>query len=128
MHIPLGRRAGIAGFALFAILVLMVPIVEYAAGPSSTLEACINPGNGGMRLVDAGVACHQNETRVQWNVTGPQGPQGPQGPAGPQGATGAQGLTGPQGAIGPQGLTASRVPQRADRLLFGFARRLVTPE
>jgi hypothetical protein len=64
-----------------------------------------------MRLVDAGVACHQNETRAQWNVTGPQGPEGPQGPAGPQGATGAQGLTGQQGATGPQGLTGAQGPE-----------------
>jgi hypothetical protein len=73
------RRAGVACFAVLALAVLAVPIVNYASGPSGVLEACINPGNGGMRLVDATTPCHNNETRVQWNVTGPQGPQGPPG-------------------------------------------------
>jgi hypothetical protein len=102
MNIANVRRAGLACLAALALAVLAVPIVNYASGPSGVLEACINPGNGGMRLVDANTPCHNNETRVQWNVTGPQGPQGPQGPAGPQGPVGPQG---PQGATGPQGLT-----------------------
>lgn len=103
MNTPYVRRVSITCLALVAVAVLAVPIAHLAASPSSVLEACINPGNGGMRLVDAGVACHANETRVQWNVTGPEGPMGPQGPAGPQGATGLQGLTGQTGATGPQG-------------------------
>ena len=32
-----------------------------------------------LRLVDASVACHANETRVSWNVAGPAGPAGPAG-------------------------------------------------
>src|SRR5690348_12249941 len=102
------RRAGLASFAVLALAVLAVPIVNYASGPSGVLEACINPGNGGMRLVDANTPCHNNETGVQWNVTGPQGPQGPQGPVGPQGPAGPQG---PQGATGPQGLTGPAGPE-----------------
>jgi hypothetical protein len=111
MSITFVRRAGIAGFALLALVVLMVPIVEYAAASPGVLEACINPGNGGMRLVDANVACHQNETRVEWNITGPQGPQGPQGAIGPQGSTGPQGQQGPQGNTGPAGLTGPVGPE-----------------
>ena len=107
MKITNVRRAGVACFAVLALAVLAVPIVNYASGPSTVLEACINPGNGGMRLVSANTPCHNNETRVQWNVTGPQGPQGPQGPVGPQGATGPQG---PQGSTGPQGLTGPAGP------------------
>ena len=106
MNITNVRRAGVACFAVLALAVLAVPIVNYASGPPTVLEACINPGNGGMRLVDASTPCHNNETRVQWNVTGPQGPQGPQGPVGPQGPAGPQGPqgnTGPQGLIGPIG-------------------------
>lgn len=66
----------------------------------STLTACINGGNGGMRLVAASEACHKNETRVSWNTDGPAGPAGPVGPTGPTGPTG---LTGPagSGASGP---------------------------
>jgi len=98
MNITNVRRAGVACFAVLALAVLAVPIVNYASGPSAVLEACINPGNGGMRLVDADAPCHNNETRVQWNVTGPQGPQGPvgpQGPAGPQGPPGVSASSGP---------------------------------
>ena len=72
-------RLGLAAFAVLALAVLAVPIAHLASGPSNVLEACVNPGNGGMRLVDSNTPCHNNETRVQWNIMGPQGPQGPQG-------------------------------------------------
>jgi len=119
------RRAGVACFAVLALAVLAVPIVNYASGPSDVLEACINPGNGGMRLVDANTPCHNNETRVQWNVTGPQGPQGPQGPIGPQGPVGPQGPAG-SSAGGPPYVwvcTPARYPQsgsntRADLYVY----------
>lgn len=64
-----------------------------AAAPlaAEVLEACINKGNGGMRLVAADAACHANETRIQWNVTGPAGPAGPAGPEGPAGPAGPAG-------------------------------------
>jgi hypothetical protein len=119
MNITSVRRAGLAAFVVLALAVLAVPIARVASGPSSVLEACINPGNGGMRLVDANTPCHDNETRVQWNVTGPEGPQGPQGsvgpqgpagPQGPQGNTGPQGLTGPAGPAGPAGSSADGPP------------------
>jgi hypothetical protein len=79
----------------FAVAVLMIPVAAFAADPPAVLEACINPGNGGMRLVSAGDACHKNETRVQWNVVGPQGETGPAGPQGPAGADGASAASGP---------------------------------
>jgi hypothetical protein len=89
------RRAGMAGFAVLAIALLAVPIALRAANTPSVLEACINPGNGGMRLVDASTACHNNETRVQWNIEGPAGPTGPTGPTGPAGPPGPSGSGGP---------------------------------
>lgn len=107
MNITFLRRAGIIGFAF---LVVAVPIALHAASTPGVLEACINPGNGGMRLVDSGVACHKNETRVSWNITGPAGPPGPTGPAGPTGATGPAGATGPTGATGPAGTTGPAGP------------------
>lgn len=107
MNITSVRRAAVACFAILALAVLAVPIVNFASGPSSVLEACINGGNGGMRLVDSNTPCHNNETRVQWNITGPQGPQGQQGAAGPQGLTGA---TGPEGPQGPAGSSAGGPP------------------
>ena len=60
---------------------------------SSTLIAC-EGHEGGLRLVSSASDCRHNETAVQWNVTGPTGPQGltgPQGPTGPKGPTGPAG-------------------------------------
>jgi hypothetical protein len=110
MSITFLRRAGIVGFAILALALLALPIALHAASTPNTLEACINPGNGGMRLVDAGVACHSNETRVQWSITGPQGPPGPTGPVGPIGPIGPAGPTGATGATGPIGPTGPAGP------------------
>lgn len=110
MRITSLRRAGIAGFAFLAFVLLAVPIALRAASTPGVLEACINPGNGGMRLVDSTTACHNNETRVTWNVTGPAGPAGPTGPTGPTGATGATGPAGPTGAAGATGATGATGP------------------
>src|SRR5262245_42308420 len=82
------RRAGIVGLGVVAVVLCLVLAKRVSASPSAMLEACINPGNGMMRLVDSSTPCHANETRVEWNVTGPQGPQGPQGPPGPAGSSG----------------------------------------
>jgi hypothetical protein len=118
MNTTISRRAGIACFAVLAVVFLAVPIAHLASAPPppTVLEACVNPGNGNMRLVDAGEVCHNNETRVQWNVVGPQGPAGPQGPVGqqgPQGATGPQGLTGDPGPAGPAGAAGPAGPAGA---------------
>ncbi|HYX68464.1 MAG TPA: hypothetical protein VE825_04985 [Terriglobales bacterium] len=87
------RRFGIAclGLALVAVVLLTVPPTRVKANSPGTLEACINPGNGMMRLVDTSVACHANETRVEWDIAGPAGPAGPPGPAGPAGPPGPAG-------------------------------------
>src|SRR3954470_16483512 len=58
-----------------------------------------------VRLVAADEACKPRESRVHWNVVGPQGPQGAVG------KQGVQGVTGPQGAVGPQGAEGTRGPQ-----------------
>jgi hypothetical protein len=63
---------------LFVLSLLLTASVGLAADPA-VIEACVNPGNGNLRIVDASVACHSNETRVQWNVAGPAGPPGPAG-------------------------------------------------
>jgi len=108
------KRSVIAGLTGVALLVLTVPILTLATSSPSVLEACINPGNGGMRLVDSSTACHNNETRVSWNITGPAGPPGPEGPTGPAGPPGPKGDTGaagPQGNTGPQGPKGDTGPQ-----------------
>ena len=85
MKMTFAHRTGITGLVLIALGLLVVPIARLATDDPTVLEACINPGNGGMRLIEASVACHKNESRVQWNVTGPIGPVGPPGPPGPPG-------------------------------------------
>jgi hypothetical protein len=110
MSITVMRRAGLASFGVLVIALLVVPIALRAANTPGVLEACTNPGNGGMRLVDSSQACHNNETRVEWNVTGPPGPVGPTGPIGPTGMTGATGATGPAGPTGATGANGPAGP------------------
>jgi hypothetical protein len=90
MNKTLLRYAGAACLGIGAVVVLLVLTTRVAAN-SPVIDACINPGNGMMRLVDATTACRPNETRVEWNVVGPQGPAGPQGPQGPVGPQGPAG-------------------------------------
>ena len=62
-----------------AILCLLALVLFAAIANATVFEACVNGGNGNMRLVDASTPCHANETRVQWNQAGQQGPPGPAG-------------------------------------------------
>jgi hypothetical protein len=110
MNITMIRRTGFACLALAVLVLLTLPIVQYAATAPGELEACVNPGNGGLRLVDAAEPCHSSETRVTWSITGPPGPTGPAGPIGPTGATGATGPAGPAGPAGPPGSSAGGPP------------------
>ena len=88
------RRTGLTCLSLVAIALLIVfAHVTASAPPPAVLEACVNPGNGNMRLVGPSTACHNNETRVSWNVEGPAGPAGPTGPVGPTGPAGADGAS-----------------------------------
>ena len=84
MNSSLVGRVGIACaiFVVIAAVILLAPAPRIAASGSGTLDACVNPGNGNLRLVDSAAACHANESFVEWNITGPQGPQGVQGPPG----------------------------------------------
>ncbi len=88
---------------------LVLSLFTLAAFPvaADVLEACVNKGNGNLRLVAPGVLCHANETRVTWNQTGPAGPAGPAGAAGPAGPAGPPG---PAGADGEDGEDAASGP------------------
>src|SRR5215472_10360092 len=89
------RRAGItcAAFVVVVVVILSSPVSRLAAYSSGMLDACVNPGNGMMRLVNSSADCHANEGFVEWDITGPQGPAGPQGAQGPQGPQGAPGTS-----------------------------------
>jgi hypothetical protein len=95
------RKTVIVCLAAVVILLVIVPIVKLATTNSGVLSACVNPGNGNMRLVDSSSACHNNEEFVQWNV---------EGPAGPPGAPGPQGSPGPQGPQGDPGTSSGGPP------------------
>jgi hypothetical protein len=80
-------------------------------GPDGTIAACYD-NSGKVRVLDPAQdpkTCGNNETSLNWNQTGPQGPtgdtgpQGPKGDAGPQGPKGDTGPQGPKGDTGPQG-------------------------
>ena len=100
MTIKFTRRRVIACVVVLVAAVL-VPIGLHAASGGGTLQACVNPGNGMMRLVDSSAACHNNETFVTWNVEGPAGPKGDPGDPGPKGDPGDP---------GPPGTSASGPP------------------
>jgi Collagen triple helix repeat (20 copies) len=110
------RRVVITSLTVTAILIVMVPIAKFATTNSGVISACVNPGNGNLRLVNSNSDCHNNESFVEWSITGPVGPQGPIGPAGPAGsqgpagADGAAGVQGPIGPIGPEGPTGPAGP------------------
>lgn len=93
--------------------------LAFGAVPDSNgvIHGCYDNQAGQMRIVDPGTGtpkgCGKNETAVEWNHTGPMGPQGIPGPTGPMGATGATGATGPMGATGatgPMGETGATGP------------------
>jgi hypothetical protein len=87
------RRAALVITLTFSL----ASIVAYATIPDANgiLHGCYKKSGGTLRLIDnAAEQCGANETPVNWNQTGPQGPAGPQGPEGP---------AGPQGPPGPAG-------------------------
>jgi hypothetical protein len=111
MRMSFLRSPRVVYLACLALGLLLIPIAQFAASPpSGVLQACVNPGNGGMRLVDTITPCHDNETRVEWNIVGPQGPAGPVGPAGPIGPIGPAGPVGPAGPAGPAGPSSGGPP------------------
>src|SRR5262249_6421965 len=78
---------------------------------AQVIYACVNNGNGEVRVVAPGAACSSGWHSLAWNAVGPQGPAGPIGPAGPAGAQGPQGATGPQGLAGAPGAPGAQGPQ-----------------
>jgi len=92
----LSRRLVVGGVLVFGLLAL-APAVH-----AQTIFACVREANQ-VRIVDASQTCQKNETRIFWNVVGPQGPAGPGGTAGPAGAQGPAGPAGAQGPVGPAG-------------------------
>jgi Collagen triple helix repeat (20 copies) len=81
-----------------------------AAGPAGAatttkIYACYSDTTDALSYLNfpTKTKCAGGETRISWNVSGPQGARGARGAQGTKGASGAQGATGPQGAQGAQG-------------------------
>jgi hypothetical protein len=84
--------------------------------PDGVFYACVRLDRDGdegrlARLVGADESCRPREVRVQWNQSGPQGPQGVPGARGIQGEPGIQGEQGIQGPAGHDGKDGSQGPQ-----------------
>jgi hypothetical protein len=104
MSVRLGR--GFRWSAAAAVgLAVTAGGIAYAAIPDSggTIHACYASKDGTLRVIDpgSGQSCDtKRETALNWNQTGPSGPQGVQGPPGATGEQGPPGSTGPAGDPG----------------------------
>jgi hypothetical protein len=97
------------GIAAFVVALALVP----RSADAQQIFACVNNSNGQIRIVAPNVTCPGGDTKLVWNVAGPQGPMGPAGPTGatgPAGPTGPAGATGPAGPMGPAGATGPQGP------------------
>jgi hypothetical protein len=81
------------------LLLAFVVGVTYAVTDNGVIHACVKD-NGQVRIVNAASDCKGQETHIQWNIVGPQGPKGDTGSAGPQGIQGPQGVQGAPGNLG----------------------------
>jgi hypothetical protein len=84
-------------------VVLGAGLVIGHGGDTALVHGCVDSKSGTLRVIAASGVCKNNETPLDWNITGPVGPIGPIGLMGPQGTAGAVGPSGPQGPQGAQG-------------------------
>lgn len=102
----LGRRCQ-RTIIISAASIILLGVIAFASIPDSNgvIHGCYKKSGGTLRVIDDSTnPCDSRaEIPIQWNQTGPQGPQGIQGPVGPQGPIGPQGPTGPEGPAGPTG-------------------------
>jgi len=109
----IARAALVAAGVCLSINAFAPQVHAQIPSPGGVIYACvrINRDNEGRlaRLVSVDEACRRGETRLHWNVAGPQGPKGDTGPAGKAGLAGAIGPTGLQGVQGPTGDPAAPV-------------------
>src|SRR5436309_2300782 len=97
-----GRACVVAGLPL-ALLLVASPLTAMAQSSSGVVYACVQQSSAQVRIINATETCRQSETRVSWNIVGPEGPKGDPGPPGSQGLPGAPGLQGPEGPSGLSG-------------------------
>ena len=66
-------------------------VTAYAAVTTGVIRACVQHGNGQLRVIGPGATCKGQDTLLEWNAQGQPGPRGEAGPPGPQGAPGPKG-------------------------------------
>jgi hypothetical protein len=102
------RPTLVAGSAAVAAVLASSVVVSAQGGGQEEIHACAD-ARGTLRMVDPGTTCASGESRVIWNVEGPQGAAGPAGPAGAQGLPGAKGPRGKPGRAGTLKLSGADV-------------------
>jgi hypothetical protein len=81
------------GFVVGVLAFGTAKFVSAHGGDLALIHACVRNSNGNIRIVGATTACDSNETALDWNLQGIQGPAGPQGPAGSPGPSGPPGTS-----------------------------------
>lgn len=83
----------ILGTILLAMALLTIAGVAYASIPNNgVITACYLKSGGSLRVIDSTVTdCRSNETKLEWNLTGPAGPPGQDGANGTNGQDGVSG-------------------------------------
>jgi hypothetical protein len=113
------RRAGVVIAIGSTVAVFGGGAVAWAAvapsipGPDGVIHSCYNAsGNpaGSLRVIDAAANCGKNEKALNFNQTGPQGPQGIPGPQGSPGVAGSDGADGTDGTDGTDGADGAAGP------------------
>ncbi len=78
-HIPYAKRilgTMAAGAALIVFATPVMNVIE-AVAAAGTIRACVTTNSGAIKIVGASESCKNNETLLEWNIMGPQGPAGP---------------------------------------------------
>ena len=106
MKISISTRAIALCSLLVSCLAISLISLGSAFGNTGELQGCVNKKTLVLRVSSK---CTKDETKIRWNVAGPQGLQGEKGdkgdvgPIGPQGEKGERGENGLKGDTGPQG-------------------------
>ena len=78
----MSSRVRVLGIFVAALSVWARPAAAQIPAANGEFFACVRIDRDHdegrlMRLVASGEPCRRNETKIHWNIVGPQGPQGP---------------------------------------------------
>ncbi len=93
------KSLAVIGVLIAAVLVVGI---GFAQGTDEVIHACVNPEQQ-IRIVEPPEDCRDEETNLDWNIEGLQGPPGEDGQDGEDGEDGQDGEDGEKGDLGPQG-------------------------